>query len=162
MKTNKRVSFKLIALIILLTFCFNLSMVSVKAESYNILSKEITYLEDGSCFETIIYEYDSKSSRSTSTRTGSKTTSYKVDGRTLWYVSVTGTFNYNGSTSKCTRSSVDANSYDKYWKITSKSSSYSGNKATAQATAKLYYGPLPASTISKSVVLSCSANGKLS
>lgn len=162
MKTNKKVVSKFIVIIFLATFCFNLSMASVKAESYNILSKEITYLEDGSCFETIVYEYDTESSRSTSTRTGSKTTTYKVDGRTLWYVSVTGTFTYNGSTSKCTRSSVDANSYDKYWKITAKNSSYSGNKATAKATAKLYYGPLPASTITKNVVLSCSANGKLS
>lgn len=64
--------------------------------------------------------------------------------------------------SKCTASSVKAGSYDQYWKISNKKSSYTANCAIGSATGKLYYGPSPVTTINKEVVLKCSINGTLS
>ena len=112
--------------------------------------------------KTIIYEENNPQLRSAKTKTGTKTTTYKSNGKSLWYVSVTGTFTYTGSSSKCTASSVKAGSYDQYWKISNKKSSYTANCAIGSATGKLYYGPSPVTTINKEVVLKCSINGTLS
>ncbi|MBE5064026.1 hypothetical protein INF30_12255 [Lachnospiraceae bacterium DSM 108991] len=149
-------------LIVTLFFSFSSIAVADAAAPQRVLSKETTYLDDGSYFETIIYVNTEINTRANNTKTGTKTTTYKADGKVLWYVSVTGSFTYTGSSSKCTSASVKAESYNQYWKISNKSSSYSGNKAKGKATAKLYYGPLPAATINKEVVLSCDSNGNLS
>lgn len=53
----------------------------------------------------------------------------------LWSVSITATFIYDGSTSRCISCSPNATSYSSEWKIQSVSSNKSGNSATASATA---------------------------
>lgn len=131
-------------------------------DSKTIISKEFVVLSNGDCLETIIYEENNPQLRSAKTKTGTKTTTYKSNGKSLWYVSVTGTFTYTGSSSKCTASSVKAGSYDQYWKISNKKSSYTANCAIGSATGKLYYGPSPVTTINKEVVLKCNINGTLS
>ena len=73
-------------------------------------------------------------------------------------VKVTGTFTYGNGSSKCTSSSVTAESKSGAWKITSKSASKSGNKATA----KRYYGGSVAETKNKTVTLTCSPSGSFS
>lgn len=99
----------------------------------------------------------------TRTKTASKTTYYQnSSGSTLWYVKVTATFSYNGTSASCTSSSVTAESCNSYWKVSNKKSSYSGNSATASATGKEYYNSKVMQTINKSVTLSCSKNGTLS
>jgi hypothetical protein len=100
---------------------------------------------------------------STSTKTASKTASYyNSSGVLLWYVKVTGTFTYDGTTSVCTNSTVTAASQSSAWKISSKSASKSGNQATAKATAKRYEGIVVVQTVSKTVTLTCSKTGVLS
>jgi hypothetical protein len=95
--------------------------------------------------------------------TKTKTSYYKnSNGTILWYVKVTGTFTYGNGSSKCTSSSVTAESKSGAWKITSKSASKSGNKATAKATAKRYYGGSVAETKNKTVTLTCSPSGNFS
>lgn len=156
---------KFFSWILFLTLCFSFSSSAVAQTTapIQILSKDVSYLEDGSYFETTIYENDNIITRASKTKTGTKTTSYNdANGKVLWYVAVTGTFTYTGSSSKCTSASVKAESYNQYWKISNRGSSYSGNKAKGKATGKLYYGPLPAATINKEVVLSCNSNGILS
>lgn len=99
----------------------------------------------------------------TQTKTASKTIYYKdASDNVLWYVKVTATFSYNGSTSTCKSASVTAESCNSYWKVSNKSSSYNGNHGTASATGKKYLGGIVTSTINQSVTLTCSKDGTLS
>lgn len=131
-------------------------------------SAEVVYSfnEDLIYCTTVIEEIpiSTYSSYSTSkTKTGSKTVYYKdANGNTLWYVKVTATFSYNGNTSIYKSASVTAVSCNSNWKVSNKSSSYSGNHGTASATGKKYLAGVVTSTINKSVTLTCSKNGTLS
>jgi len=80
----------------------------------------------------------------------------------LYTVSATGTFTYTGTSSTCTKATVNATAPANDWKITSKSASKSGNKATGKATMKQYYEGSVIQTTYPSVTLSCDKNGKLS
>lgn len=113
-------------------------------------------------YKEVIEVIDESSSRATSTKTAKKTGYYANGSTVLWSVTVTGTFTYNGSTSKCTSSSVSASSNDSRWRIISKSSSKSGSTAKATATAKYYLNNLVIDAKTKTVTLTCSASGKLS
>ena len=119
------------------------------------------YLDDGSYYEITIEE-KLIGVRSSIVK-GNKTAKYKDgNGKACWYVKVTGTFSYNGKSATCTASSVSAGVYDNSWKITNKSSSHSGASASASATATYYYNGKAVDKKTKTVKLSCSANGKLS
>ena len=139
------------------------SPVSVRAND-SILSSQKEYLENGDYFEITTIKHDSNDFFSTSkTITASRTAKYVTSSGTVcWSVTVTGTFTYNGSTSKCTASKVSASSNNSNWKIASKSSNRSGSTASATATAKLYKGSTVIKTSTKIVKLSCSKNGTLS
>jgi hypothetical protein len=98
-----------------------------------------------------------------STKTGSKTSYYQNSaGVTQWYVRVTGSFTYNGSTATCTSASVSAVSNTSSWVISSSSASKSGATATGKGTGKLYAGILVLQTITNTVKLTCSSGGTLS
>lgn len=128
------------------------------------ISTKYTYYDDGSyMLEYIIDESNSGITRSSSTTTKSKIASYYSSSNVeLWYVKVTGTFTYDGTSSKCTNSSVSATSYDKNWQISNRSASKSGSSATAKATGKLCQNGIVRKTINKSVTLTCSAKGTFS
>lgn len=87
-------------------------------------------------------------------------TTYMRDssGTVLWSVSITATFTYDGTTSRCISCSPNATSYSSEWKIQSVSSNKSGNSATASATAN--YASLKNYT--QNVTISCSKNGTVS
>lgn len=125
---------------------------------------EYTFYDDGSYMVTrITEEPNAITTRSSSTTTKSKISSYYSNNNVeLWYVKVTGTFTYNGTSSKCTDSRVTAASYSSAWKISNKSASKSGSSATAKATANFYVGSRIGKTINKSVTLTCSAKGTFS
>jgi hypothetical protein len=129
---------------------------------------DVVYLNDGSRIVTEISVEPSRvltlaTASATSTKTGSKTVSYEnSSGTLLWYVKVTGTFSYDGSTSSCTSSTVTASAPDSNWVIAGQSASKSGSQATGTATAKLYKGSTVVQTVSKTVILSCSKTGALS
>ena len=139
------------------------SPVSVHANN-SIPSSQKEYLENGDYFEITTIEHDTNDFFSTSkTITASRTAKYITSsGTVLWSVTVTGTFTYTGSTSKCIASQVSASSNNSNWKIASKSSSRSGSTASATATAKRYNGSNVVQTSTKTVKLSCSKNGTLS
>jgi len=122
----------------------------------------IDYLDDGIIVETIIAE-SYLSLYAENTKSGKKTKNYKNDsGKILYSVTVHGTFNYNGSTSKCTSSTIEVISNTSDWKVYSKSASKSGNKAIGKATMKRYYNGTLLETQYPSVTLTCDKNGKLS
>lgn len=96
------------------------------------------------------------------TVTKTKTTKAKAqDGTILWTVSITATFTYNGTTSKCTSCTPNAASYAQAWSIKSVTSSKSGNTATATAIATHANGSL-SHDFKQSVTIQCSKNGTVS
>lgn len=124
-------------------------------ENYN-----TTYYENGYYYEISITVTNSVAR---SVKEGSKTIYCKnSSGKTLWSITVNGTFTYNGSTSSCTSASVSTSVVDGSWKIASKSSSKSGNTAKATATAHCYLNGNIINRQTKTITLKCSANGKLS
>jgi hypothetical protein len=143
--------------------------VSGAQETYKTVKSEITYMDDGSYYVTTVNEstpniipsnmLQAASSTKTSTK---RTTYYNSSGDSLWYVQVTGTFTYNGTTSSCTGSIVSAASQVSAWVISSRSTSRSGNQALGSATAKRYNGLTVAQTVSKTVTITCSKTGALS
>lgn len=127
----------------------------------DVLNVDRQYFDNGDYIETVISE--SPIAAYSSSKSGSKSsTYYNASNEALWYVEVTGTFTYTGSSSKCTGASVSADSYKSTWRVSNRSSSYSGNTATGKATGKRYFGNAVVETINKTVNLSCSANGTLS
>lgn len=128
---------------------------------------EIEYLENGDYLETVISDVPAIDTgyfpdATTKTITKSKTTKYKnSSGTTLWYIKITATFNYNGSTSKCKSCSHKASAPASDWSIKKSSSSKSGNSATATATAK-YLSSTGVYEYTRSVKIKCSANGTVS
>ena len=99
----------------------------------------------------------------TSTKYGHKTATYKSSsGNTIWTITVSGIFTYNGKSSKCTKSTVTTTCVNSNWKITNKSSKKVDSTATASATATKYTNKVAVQTIKRSVSLSCSKSGKLS
>lgn len=99
---------------------------------------------------------------STQTKSGSKTVRYEnASGTTLWYVKVTASFTYNGSSSTCTSASVTADSHSSNWSVSNKSSWKSGDTGYASATGHLHSGGEIVQTISRTVSLKCSNTGVL-
>lgn len=99
----------------------------------------------------------------TQTITATKT-SYYVDSNQniLWYVSVTATFSYDGTSAWCTGCSHDAQSSSGAWTIKSSSHSSSGNSATATATAMNRNNFGISREYTRSVTISCSPTGEIS
>ena len=120
---------------------------------------------DGSYIESSIsFPSTSKALSSSSTKTASKTSTYKNNsGKTLWSVTVTGSFTYNGSTSKCIRSTVSTTCPDRKLEInkillTNKTDS---TASATVSTAQLFNG-IHMRTINRTIKLTCSKTGKLS
>lgn len=124
----------------------------------------VEYFPNGDYITSTIttQDLDASTFATTSTRKGTKNYNYKSGGTVLWTVSVSATFTYNGSTSKCTKSTVSAVSKSSLWTIAKKSASKSGNSATATATAERYAAFVKVESITRSVTLKCSATGVLS
>ena len=100
--------------------------------------------------------------RSTYRKTGTKTTKVLDSNKNLlWSVTVTGTFEYDGSHSTCTASSVSTACPASAWKITSSSATKSGSSATAKATGKRYSNGVAVETLTESVTLVCGSDGTL-
>jgi cell division protein FtsL len=125
------------------------------------LSNEVFYVN------TIITEFDSITSDNAdmtrSTKTASKTTYFKDSNQNvLWYVTITATFTYDGTTSSCISCSHDAGSNNSHWSIKSCTSSMSGNSATATAVATqtLLFGITHDYT--GSVTIYCAPDGTIS
>ena len=156
---------KILSLTLVALFIFTFSSTVALAEetkSPNI-QQSVEYLSDGSYFVTTIETNETKSSmsmlsRSASTKSGSKTsTYYGSNNQAIFYVRVNGTFTYNGSSSSATSASCTVGHYVSGSSSSGRGAYTSGRSAVAYATVK--HGGL---STYRSVTLSCSANGTLS
>lgn len=151
---------------ILLIFVFmtlSIGIIPANASEIEVTSENVSieYLSNGYYIETVIEDVPSICA-TTSTITKTKTSYCKnSSGTVLWYVSITGTFNYDGSTSTCTSCSHSASAPASTWTIKSSSCSRSGNSATAVATA-IQHLTTTTAEFSMSVTISCSPNGTIS
>lgn len=154
-------------IIILLSISFVTMFIEPNIASASNFSpqREIIYLENGDYLETVIKDvptFNSFSIQASNTITKTKITRYKNEsGTTLWSISITATFTYDGSSSQCTACSPAASAPATTWSIKSVSSSKSGNKATTVATATHSNGNL-SQDITKSVTIQCSKTGVVS
>ena len=160
---------KIIASILAVTMLLlSSSVVSTSASATSIESNtSIEYLDNGYYIETVIFDVSTShsqdsiaGSRQTTTRT--KTRYYKnSSGDVMWWVSITGTFTYDGNTSTCTSCYADADAPASTWSIKTLLSSKSGNTATgfAVATQTLAFVSYD---YSMTVELTCSPNGTIS
>lgn len=131
----------------------------------NVVSRDVTYYADGSYSVVTITvdEQNEAPARATTYKTGTKVYNYYSDDGTIeWKMTLKATFSYTGSTSSCTSvDNVAVNIYDSDWSMLSKSSSKSGNTATANVTmgktqvVGTYKVPV-------TLTLSCDKNGNLS
>lgn len=122
--------------------------------------EEIIYFDDGSY---LVIEINHSQERATWRVTGNKRyTYYSSDGTSLWYAVLTGSFDYTGTSSSCTSSSISVTVQDSAWYVISKSASKSGNKATASVTMGEKVLGVTVARVPVSLTLSCDANGNLS
>ena len=155
MKKIKKIFLSFIVAILFMTQPFQ-----VMAESNNTFQVTREYLDDGSFFEILI---ESNENQRSSIKNASKTFTFKnANEEPLWYPKITANFYYDGKTSCCTSSSASGGSYVSEWKILSKSSSRTGNVASATVTAGAYMGGLYVDSLTVKVLLSCDKNGNLS
>lgn len=95
--------------------------------------------------------------------TKTKTTYYKnSEDKILWFVAVTATFSYDGSTSKCTSCYHRAGAPGTTWAILRASSSKKKNTATATATARHSFNSWIYNDYTRSVTIKCTASGTVS
>lgn len=125
-----------------------------------IINGNVILFDDGSYIERSTSEL---STRTTNTKSGKATYNYRnSEGTLLWQAVLSGTFTYTGTTSTCTGASCSVTIYDSNWYQVSKSTSYSGNTATAQLTMGQKVLGVTISKPSYTLTLSCDANGNLS
>ena len=164
MKVRKRIVYASIVFALLFAFAFPV-LAAEKDSGVLSLSYIEEVFEDGSYFQVTIMETSSDAvSRATNTKTGSKVYNY-VDSnhKSLWTITVKGTFTYNGSTSKCTNSSVSVKSYVSNWTVSGAKAWKSGSTAYASAQGKMKNAlGQTTKTVNKQVSLTCSPSGKLS
>ena len=155
-------------LAIILTTPVNVSAQTVKNTDFN---SHIIYLENGDYLETKIQSEQTKLplseislfTRSTKQITKTKTSTYKsASGKSMWSVSITGTFTYNGSSAKCVSCSHSSKTYVASWSIKSISSSKKDNSATVNAVVVHTYNNTCKTNINKNVTITCSKNGTIS
>lgn len=150
----------LISVMLLQTFNTN------RIASASVLNNLTTEVNTGCYWETVIEDVPSESFilplTADKTITKTKTSTYKNSkGVALWAVSITATFSYNGSTSKCINCYDKAVAYGKSWSIKSSSCSKSGNSATAYAVATHSNGN-KSEDYSETVIIKCNKNGIIS
>ena len=117
-----------------------------------------TVITDAVPSPNIITNFDRASHNITKTKT---TYMRNSSGTVLWSVSITATFTYDGTTSRCISCSPSAPAPATTWSIKSISSSKNGNSATAYATAT-HSSPSSSKDFTQSVTISCSKNGTIS
>ena len=153
-------------IIVFTMLAFALQSVPMTASASCNSSQQIEYLEDGSCIITTIDETISSGgdfSLCSKTVTKSKIMKYRdTDGTICWDLIVTGTFTYDGKTSKCTSVSSNSHSYDNRWHLTGRTATKEGSTAHTSVVAKRYDGDTLKETLNYTLSLTCSPTGTFS
>jgi len=126
------------------------------------IASTVEYMEDGSYIVITIEEMDRRGAR-TSTKVGSKSASYySADDVLLWEISVTGEFQYDGTTSSCTYASGITTVYDTArWKITNESATAGDTTAYYTVTFARWSLGVVIDRPAYSISISCDPNGNL-
>ncbi len=155
---------KTITSLLIMILILSLPFVVFAKESEQIIETQnevVECFEDGSYIVTEILE-NKISFRATGV-TKSKTVKYYNSNDELeWSVSISGTFNYNGSSASCTNAVASYKIYNDRWKVTASSASRSGATARGDFTIKKYFLGVPTKTVNEIVTLTCSKTGVFS
>lgn len=152
--------------ILLCSFACCFFHVNVIAAESTLVEKE--KLDNGYYLETYITENtisvnDISVYATIKQKKGEKTVLCKdKNNKTLWSITVHGSFTYNGTTSKCTDVSMSKKIVNSNWTLTNSSCSKSRNSCKATTTGKLMADGTVIQTINKTVTLKCSVTGELS
>lgn len=138
-------------------------MVPVFAESEEgvQVSNTVIYHADGSRDEIEIVVFPGF--KGTNQITGSKTNKhYSSSNELIWKVKLTGTFQYNGTTSICVNAYSTVNLYQSSWTVISENTTHSGNTAHSVVTLGKYIAGVLMTAGYSNLSLSCDKNGNLS
>ena len=137
-----------------------LAMLPTSVHGTSETTSEVIHFEDGSY---LLIEITTIQSRASNKITGSKTYRYvNALGTEKWYVTLYGTFTYDGTTSVCMSSNTSIGIFDSAWYIISNTYPTNGNTAIGQVI--MGYKTLGVTVDRKTVDmrLTCDANGNLS
>lgn len=129
------------------------------------LSETVEYLADGYSLTTSIYAETPVLTRaSTYEQAGRKVISFKdSNGKLLWDYTISAVFTVNpGVSATCKTCAGTPKIYDNSWSIVSNKPSRSGNKATGTITMQKTVLGTVVQTITRTINLTCDANGNLS
>ena len=145
---------------------FSFSAVAYDEPKTNTVYSSMEYFDDGSSLETIIAETTPDVAMYGLTKyykEGYKRITYRnSDGDLEWTATVLGLFEYTNFNCSCIESSIDYSITNTKWRITSATSTESGNKAIGYVTAKYYVLGVNTKTVNETITLTCSATGVLS
>ena len=145
----------LIALFFLVSFPVNAT-----ERGFASKQEEVIYLENGNYITVTLSEI---ATRAANTKTGSKTYRYySSNDEELWRAVLSGTFTYDGISSRCTAATCNVSISDADWYVVTKSATKSGNVATANVEMGLKWLGITVNKESVTIKLSCSSTGVLS
>lgn len=136
-----------------------ISLLPTVSRATSPLETEIIRFEDGSYMTVELTVSQTRSS----SKSASKTYHYhNIWGTEEWYATLTGTFTYDGTTSRCTLSGVIIGITDTSWYIISRDNNEQGD--TAYGTIVMGYKLFGITTDKKTVNMSitCDKNGNIS
>lgn len=173
MNKTKRMKKLIVSALLAGSLCMALPLGVSAATNTNSLSQEagdilvdekVEYLADGSYITTRTYCSSIMSKASTYNTTGRKVATYTDNtGKLLWTYTLVATFSVNpGVSATCTSCSATPSISDSSWSVVSNKPSRSGNKATATITMQRKVLGTVAQTTTKTLTITCDANGKLS
>lgn len=158
----KKITILFFSILLMLSLNTNIyASESMDSNEYSIIKT----FSDGSYIKSVLIDDSTDCSslaRKTSTKTGRRVYSYESSsGKLLWTITITGTFSYTGSSSKCTKSEISTTCPASNWKLSEKKAYTSGSSAKATASFKQYKKDVYLQTITRTVTLSCNKSGKL-
>lgn len=137
-----------------------LAMLPIFAYATSDTKAEVIQFEDGSY---LVIEVTAIQTRATNKITGSKTYRYyNALGTEKWYVTLYGTFTYDGATSVCMSSNTSIGIFDSAWYIVSNTYTTSGNSAIGKVVMGYKFLGVTTDKHTVDITLNCDANGNLS
>ncbi len=152
-------------IVLILIFSLTLSAYAYEEQEYSVVYTSSEPLGDGYTLEVTV-------TQGQPIRTYGLTT-YRVDGyKTMkisnsdgdleWSARLYGLFEYTNFNCSCIDSNITYTIYNNKWRISSATSTESGNKAIGYVTAKYYVLGVNTKTLNETITLTCSATGVLS
>lgn len=160
---NKRLRILIVSLLLLslLVSTFGIPAFASEPEDDILISRSVVYHDDGSWDEIVVNCFPA--SRSVMQITGSVSKKhYDSSNQLVWKVKLTGTFQYDGTSSVCTNAYTTVNLYQSGWTVISENTTHSGNTAHSVVTLGMYVGGALMTAGYSNLSLSCDKNGNLS